>query len=79
MERVDELGSHDQELSDDEKKNKLLRKLPESYEPISMVCNVTTMNFNEVVNAMNAEIERQRNVHNLSSATPKTTQMQAQA
>ena len=45
MEIVDELGSYDQELSDEEKKSKLLRTLPDSYKPIAMVCNVTYDEF----------------------------------
>lgn len=34
---IDELGSYDQEISDEEKKTKLLRMLPKLFEPIAMV------------------------------------------
>ena len=37
------------------------------------------MNFNDVVDAMNAEIERQRNVHNPSSSAQQTNSTHPQA
>lgn len=66
---IDELGSYDQGISDEEKKTKLFRTLPESFKPIAMVCNVKQMSFKDVVNAMNTEIERQNNIHNPSTST----------
>lgn len=41
MSIIDKLGSYVQKISDKEKKTKLLRALPESFKPISMVWNVT--------------------------------------
>lgn len=73
MEIIDELGSYDQEIADEEKKKKLLRILPEVYKTIAMVSNDTKMNFNDVVDAMNAEIERQSNINNPSSQNKSST------
>lgn len=64
MRIIDELGSYDEEIRDEENKTKILRTLPESYKPISMVCNITNMSFNDIVSAMNDEKERQNNLHN---------------
>lgn len=57
MNIVDELGSYHQEISDEQKKKVLLPTLHKSFKPIDMVCHITQMSFNEVVNAMNVEIE----------------------
>lgn len=49
---IDELGSYDKEISDEEKKTKLLQNVPGSFKPTSMVCNVTQILFNDFVDAM---------------------------
>lgn len=75
---IDERGLYDQEIFDEEKKKKFLRTLSEMYKSIAMVCNVTQMNFNDAVDAMNAEIERQSNVHNPSNQNQSSTNNQPQ-
>lgn len=41
---------------DEENKTKLLRTLVESFQQISMVCNVTKISLNDVVDKVKAEI-----------------------
>lgn len=69
MNIVDEVGSYDQEISNEQKKKKLLRTLPEAFKPIVMVFNINEMSFNDVVNTINAQKEGQNNVHNPSSSS----------
>lgn len=64
---MDKLGSYDQGISNEEKKTKILWTLPESFKPITMVCSITQISFNDVLDAMNAEIKRQQNVQNPST------------
>lgn len=68
MNIIDKLAYYHQKISDEEKK-KLLRTFPESFKPIAMVCKITQMSFNDVVNPMNAEIERQSNFHKLTNSS----------
>lgn len=60
MSIIDELGFYDKELIDERKKMKSLCTLKEYLMPISMVWNVTQMSFNDVADAINTEIERQK-------------------
>lgn len=68
MSIIYKLRYYDKEITDEEKKKKLLRTLPQSFKPIAMVCNVTKMSLNDFVDAMNAKIERQQKVDNRSTS-----------
>lgn len=67
---IDELGSYDQEITDKEKETKAIRTLAKSFKPIEIVRKFTQMSFNDFVQAMNAEIERQKNIRNPSNWSP---------
>lgn len=49
MSLIDELGSSNQQITDEENNTKLLRTLPESFKPISRACSFTQISFNDFV------------------------------
>ena len=54
------LASHGSVLTSDQKKFKLMRTLPDSLAPIAMIANTTQMDFDGMVDSVQAELARRR-------------------
>lgn len=57
---VDELSSLDQTIQESEKVTKLIRSLPPSFDALAMATSVNALNFDELVIAVHANIERRK-------------------
>lgn len=57
---IDELAAQDQTLSNSEKVTKILRTLPESFASLAMASSLNQNTFEEIVNAVQANIERKK-------------------
>ena len=70
---IGELATFDAELSESEKIFKLIRFLPSSFAPLAMVSSLKDFNFDMVVNAVQAEIARRSNHHNMQQPNDNHT------
>lgn len=60
---VDELASLNQEISETEKVTKLFRTLPATFDALAMASSLSTRSFEEILNAVSANIERKKTWH----------------
>lgn len=65
---IDELASLDQLIQESDKATKLIRSLPPSFDALAMATSVNKLNFDELVTAIHANIERRRKSSNKHDA-----------
>lgn len=58
---VDELSSLDQQIQDTEKVTKMIRSLPPSFDALAMATSVNSLTFDQLVSAIQSNIERRNN------------------
>ena len=69
------LASFDVELTEKDKVSRFIRSLPVSFSPLAMVPHLTDAFFNNIVNAVQAEIARRSNPHNPQSTSTPTAKL----
>lgn len=70
---IDELGAYDQTVMDAEEVLKLIRSLPKSFEPLSIVSNMSNMSFDQFFISVQADTARCKNVEKAQPVADEQT------
>lgn len=62
MSILDELAAQDQVMTESEKVTKILRTLPSSFDALAMASSLNENSFDQIVNAVQANIERRKKI-----------------